>query len=58
MVGILSLVPHHDYLQYVYLMHRGQNRGVTECLKHITLTGQESIIFFTMTTFHGFNMTR
>ena len=32
MVGALPLALHHDYLQYmyhVYLMHRGQNRGVT-----------------------------
>ena len=36
MVGPWPLAPHHDYLQciyiyiyHVYLMHRGQNRGVT-----------------------------
>ena len=32
MVGPFPLAPHHDYLQYmyhVYLMHRGQNQGVT-----------------------------
>ena len=32
MVGPFPLAPHHDYLQYiyhVYLMHRGQNWGVT-----------------------------
>ena len=37
MVGPWPLAPHHDYLQYmyhVYLMHRGQNQGVT----FITLT--------------------
>ena len=32
MVGPLDLAPHHYYLQHmyhVYLMHRGQNQGVT-----------------------------
>ena len=32
MVGPLPLAPYHDYLQYMYhayLMHRGQNQGVT-----------------------------
>ena len=32
MVGIFRLAPHHDYLQYlyhIYLMHQGQNQGVT-----------------------------
>ena len=32
MVGPLPLALHHDYLQYryhVYLMHQGQNQGVT-----------------------------
>ena len=32
MVGPFPLAPYHDYLQHmyhVYLMHQGQNRGVT-----------------------------
>ena len=28
-MGPWPLAPHHDYLQYIHLMQRGQNRGVT-----------------------------
>ena len=44
MVGSWPLAPHHDYLQciyiyiyHVYLMHRGQNRGVTQLMNMFLL---------------------
>ena len=53
MVGPWPLSPHHDYLQYkyhVYLMHRGQNRGVTAPREVIFQFGMDNILEWNVDT--------